>query len=75
MATGLKKARQHAGIDLQQIINISGVSRPTVMKAEKGKENIRYENAARIVNALNELAGTSYTVESLGIITSDAAKE
>lgn len=71
MVSIFKRARQRAGITIQQIHEESGVSRPTIMKADRGIENITYENAARIVIALNELANEDYTVESLQIKTSN----
>jgi predicted transcriptional regulator len=58
-----------AGLTLQQLANQANVSRPTVEKAESGV-NISYAYAARIVRALNELAGTSYTIDSLNIAAS-----
>ena len=68
MAT-LKEARLKAGLTMARVTAKAGVSRPTVEKAEKGQEGITMVNAIRIVNALNELAGTHYTVEQLGILT------
>jgi transcriptional regulator with XRE-family HTH domain len=67
----LKQVRRQAGFSLQDIVNESGLSRPVVEKAEKGREAIRYESAIRIVNALNNLANSSHTVESLDILTLD----
>lgn len=69
MSEALKQARLQAGLTLQAVANKAGVSRPTVEKAETGREVISQAYAYRIVNALNELAGTSYTVESLQIRT------
>jgi transcriptional regulator with XRE-family HTH domain len=65
----LRQARLKAGLTLQDVANEARVSRPTVEKAETGKEVISQAYAARIVNALNKLAGTSYTVDELGILT------
>lgn len=69
MAEHLRQARLNAGLTLQQLANKAGVSRPTVEKAEKGQEAVSAVNAMRIVNALNDLAGTSYTLEELNILT------
>jgi transcriptional regulator with XRE-family HTH domain len=69
MSEALKNARLNAGLTMQQIANESRVSRPTIDKAERGKDRVSYVNAVRIVNALNALAGTNHTVESLGILT------
>jgi transcriptional regulator with XRE-family HTH domain len=69
MSEQLRQARVRAGLTLQQVANRARVSRPTVEKAEKGRDPVSSVNAARIVNALNELAGTAYTVEELGILT------
>jgi len=66
--TLLRRARINAGLTMQQIATRAAVSRPTVDKAEKGQEPVSEVNAARIVNALNDLAGTNYTVEDLGIV-------
>lgn len=68
MSEQLRQARMGAGITVTQLANSSGVSRTTIEKSER-EEAIRYVYAARIVRALNELAGTQYTVESLGIVT------
>ena len=62
----LKQTRLSHGLTLQQIVNKSGLARITVENAEKGRV-VAVVSAIRIVNALNELAGQSYTVESLGI--------
>lgn len=70
MSEQLKNARIKAGLTLQQVAELARVSRPTVEKAEKGKDAVNEVNAARIVNALNTLANSSYTVEGLGIVTS-----
>jgi transcriptional regulator with XRE-family HTH domain len=69
MSEQLREARMQAGLTLQQLANQANVSRPTVEKAESGI-SIGYAYASRIVRALNELAGTSYTVEGLGIVAS-----
>ncbi len=69
MSEQLRQVRLNAGLTLQQIANEAHVSRPVIERAEKG-EPISYAYAARIVNALNTLAGTSYTIEELGIVTS-----
>jgi len=69
MSDGLRDARMNAGLTLQEVANRARVSRTTVEKAETGREAISRVYAIRIVNALNELAGTSYTVDELGILT------
>jgi transcriptional regulator with XRE-family HTH domain len=71
MSEQLRQARIRAGVTIEQIAAKSGVSRGTLHRAEKGKEAINAVNAARIVNALNSLAGTSYTPESLNMLVSD----
>jgi transcriptional regulator with XRE-family HTH domain len=70
VSEALRQVREDAGLTLQQLANRAGVSRPTIEKAEAGKEAIRKVSASRIVNALNDLAGTAHTIEGLGIITS-----
>jgi len=65
----LRNARKQAGITITELANKSGMSRATLDKIEKGHP-IRYESAAKVVIALNQMAGTSYTVESLKIIIS-----
>lgn len=69
MSDGLRTARISAGLTLQELADAARVSRTTVEKAETGREAISKVYAARIVNALNDLANTHYTVEQLGIIT------
>ena len=68
MSQKLRQARIEAGLTMQEVANKADVSRPTMEKAEGGRP-IRYVYAVKIVNALNELAGTDYTVESLQIVT------
>lgn len=68
MSEQLRSARQNAGITITQLAQQAGVSRTTVEKAEKAR-NVRYEYAIRMVNALNTLANTNYTVEGLNIRT------
>lgn len=68
MSEKFKQARQEHGLTLQDIAYESRVSRPTLDRIEAG-EPVRYENAVRAVNALNKLAKTSHTVESLEIVT------
>lgn len=65
----LKDIRLSHGITLQQLVNKSSVSRTTVERAEKGERTIRKAYAYRIVNALNDLSGKTYTIEELGIKT------
>ena len=65
----LKDVRLSHGITLQQLVNKSSVSRTTVERAERGERTIRKAYAFRIVNALNELSGKTYTIEELGIKT------
>jgi transcriptional regulator with XRE-family HTH domain len=69
MTMNLRDARLNAGLTLQQVANAAKVSRPTVEKAESGREAISKAYAVRIVRALNDLAGTNYTVDDLGIVT------
>lgn len=69
MTMSLRDARIAAGLTLQQVANAAKVSRPTVEKAENGREAISKAYAAKIVNALNDLAGTSHTVDEFGILT------
>jgi transcriptional regulator with XRE-family HTH domain len=69
MSQKLRQARLNAGLTLQQVANEAHISRPTVEKAEKGTEAISKVYAVRIVDALNKLANTSYTVDELGILT------
>ena len=64
----LQQARLDAGITVTELARESGLSRTTIEGAERG-EAIRYVTAAKIVNALNRLAGTGYTVQSLQIKT------
>jgi len=68
MSEKFKQTRQRAGLTQHQIVVTSRVSRPTIEKMESG-EPVRYELAARAVNALNELTGGNHTVESLEIAT------
>jgi transcriptional regulator with XRE-family HTH domain len=70
MSTQLRQARIRAGITIEQIAAKSGVSRGTLHRAENGKYVINPVNAVRIVNALNAIAGTSYTPESLNMLVS-----
>lgn len=69
MSEQLRQVRLSAGLTIQQVANEAHVSRPVIERAEKG-EPISYAYAARVVNALNKLAETNYSVESLGIATS-----
>ncbi len=69
MSEKFKEVRQAAGLTLQDIMYESRVSRPTLDRIEGGLP-VRYENAVRAVNALNKLAKTNHTVESLEIVTS-----
>lgn len=64
----LRETRLSHGLTLQKIVNLSGLARITVEKAEKHK-TVTMVSAIRIVNALNTLTGQTYTVESLGIQT------
>jgi len=66
----LRDTRLNEGLTMQQLIDKSGLTRATVRNAEKGT-NVSYVSAVRIVKALNELSGKSYTVDELGIKTSD----
>ena len=68
MSEQLQSARRNAGITITELARQAGVSRTTIEKAERA-DNIRYEYAVRIVNALNALASTNHTVESLNIST------
>jgi len=68
MSERLQSARRNAGITITELARQAGVSRTTIEKAERA-DNIRYEYAVRIVNALNTLANSSHTVESLNIST------
>ena len=68
VGSALKQARESAGITASELAKEANVSRPTLVGAEKGTP-IRYPYASRIVNALNRLAGTDYTVEELEIAT------
>jgi len=65
----LKTARKQAGITITELATKSGMSRATLDKIEKGHP-IRYESAAKVVIALNQMAGTKHTVESLQIVIS-----
>lgn len=67
----LKQVRVKAGISMEQLVTASGVSRGTLRRAEMGKEAISPISASRIVNALNRLAGTNHTPESLNILVSE----
>ena len=67
----LRQVRLQAALTIQEISLKSGISRTTIEKAEKGKEAINTISATKIVRALNELAGTTYTPESLDIYVSD----
>lgn len=69
MSEQFRQARQSSGVTITQLAQESGVSRTTIEKVERS-ESIRYEYAARIVRALNALAGNNFTVESLNIQTS-----
>jgi transcriptional regulator with XRE-family HTH domain len=69
MSEQFRQVRLASGLTVQQIANEAHVSRPVIERAEKG-EAISMVYASRIVRALNELAGTSYTVEGLGIVAS-----
>ena len=66
----LRNIRLSNGITLQQIANKTGLARITIYNAEKNIK-VSYVSAARIVNALNELTGKSYTVEELEILTTE----
>jgi transcriptional regulator with XRE-family HTH domain len=69
----LKNTRLSHGLTLQQVVNESGLARITVEHAEKGKA-VTMVSAVRIVKALNILSGQAYTVEELGIQTSQRGK-
>lgn len=71
MSEQLRQARINAGLSLQQVVTRAGIARGTMERAERGKEPISPVTASRIVNALNALAGTSYTPESLNMFVSD----
>lgn len=68
MSDKLRDARIRAGLTMQDVASAAKVSRSTMDKAEKG-DTISQVFAIRIVNALNELAETSYTVQELEIKT------
>lgn len=68
MSIELKNARENAGITAKELYEKAGVSRALLTNLEKG-QSVRYVYAVKIVNALNELAGTSYTVQGLNIQT------
>lgn len=70
MSEQLRQVRLNAGLTVQQIADEARVSRPVIERAERSKP-ISEVSAARIVNALNKLAGTRHTVEGLGITTTD----
>ncbi len=70
MSEQLRQVRLNAGLTVQQIADEARVSRPVIERVERSKP-ISEVSAARIVNALNKLAGTRYTVEGLGITTTD----
>jgi predicted transcriptional regulator len=64
-----EEARTQNGIQVQELANAAKVSRTTIYNVESGIE-VSSVMAYKLVKALNRLAGTSYTVQELGIATS-----
>jgi DNA-binding XRE family transcriptional regulator len=61
-----QQARIQAGIQVQELANAAKVSRTTIYNLEKNT-NIPVSSvmAHKLVNALNRLAGTSYSINDL----------
>lgn len=67
-SNGLRQALLKSGLTQAQLGEAAKVSRATLRICFMGRK-ISSVNAIRIVNALNKLAGTNYTIDELGILT------
>lgn len=70
----LREIRIRHGIRIQELAGKAGLSAMTINNAEHGKA-ISAISANRIISALSELSGQSYSIEDLGIQTSERKRK
>ncbi len=64
----LRELRIKAALSVSRLSNLSGVSRPTIEKMEKGEEGVRADLASAVCRVVSERLGYEVTIESAGII-------